>query len=458
MSLKWRITIVTALLIALSSSAIGTASYFSISRAQMSAIDTTLTNALGAQPARMLERQLSRNNAQLSFYSPIAIALVDDTGQATVVRPAGTESAPAQFPEIPLSSLGNGNKPLQTFSDPITGEKYRLLARPAGRGYEAIAVTSLSEYNSTMHQILISVFFFVLGVTILGAMASWIMVRRFFAPVDSMIAAAGAIAHGETDQRVPDAPPGTELGDLSQSLNTMINSLTRSIARVEESENSLRTFISDASHEIRTPLTVIRGYTEILRSHGDINSERDLRALERIDSESQRLERLVTSLLALEGQQTVLTPESTIRLTEKVRDHFADLDVISPRPISLKLADIALTGHADAWEQLLGNITQNIARYTPPGSPVTVLLTDSNVDGRKWAHLVVDDCGPGIPASQHMDIFGRFARLDQSRSTETGGFGLGMSIMKAVVDAHGGTITLDTSPCGGLQIRIDIPI
>ena len=117
-----------------------------------------------------------------------------------------------------------------------------------------------------------------------------------------------------------------------------------------------------------------------------------------------------------------------------------------------------MTGDSDSWEQVLGNITQNIVRYTPAGSPVSVELHEIKSEGKAMAELIIDDSGPGIPENMRERIFDRFARLDDSRSTETGGFGLGMSIIKATVLAHLGTIALQESPTGGLRIRIHVPV
>ncbi len=457
MTLRWRITILTAVMIALASSVIGVASYLNVSQAQISSIDSSLQNSLGSNPRRILERAVPRGTNPNDFYSAVAVAALDTAGNVSVLRPAGTQTSPEEFPTLPLAQIQSDSTQNISFTDESTGNSYRLVARPAGRDFLVIAVTSLADYRATMNQILLSTILFVLGVTILGALASWLIVRKFFVPVDSMIATAGAIAQGDISQRVPNAPTGTELGDLSVSLNTMINSLTESITRVENSEQTLRNFISDASHEIRTPLTVIRGYIEILRAESSSDSERDIRAIDRIDSESKRLERLVTSLLELDTRQSSAIVQTTFRIDELIALHFADLESISPRPVTYQLEELTIEGDPSAWEQLFGNIVQNISRYTPAKSEVGVELRSKVVNGHDWVEFVVNDCGPGIPAEKRAEVFSRFSRLDPSRSTQSGGFGLGMSIVKAVVDAHFGFIELGDSPCGGLQIRIQVP-
>jgi len=457
MNLKWRITLVTALLIAVASSTIGVASYISISRAQINAIDSSLQSALGPNPKKTIERQAPLGRESSNFYTPIAIGKILFTGEVRVVRPAGTIDSPEPFPVLPVSEIEIGPDQALTFVDPASGKQFRLVARPGGRDLLVVAVTELENYSNTMRQILVSIIAYVFGVTLLGAVISWFVVRRFFRPVDSMIAAAGEISHGNTSLLVPNATPGTELGDLAEALNMMLQGLRDSLLRTQESEQALRSFVSDASHEIRTPLTVIRGYGEILLAQPNA-TESERRAFERIDSEAKRLERLVTSLLELDRRGVLQSVHDAVPLSVIVSTYFDDLIAISPRPVESSIESVTVTGDPDSWEQVLANITQNIIRYTPAGSPVTVQLHQIMSEGNSVAELVVDDSGPGIPESMRERIFDRFARLDDSRSTDTGGFGLGMSIIKATVVAHSGVISLEESPTGGLRIRIQVPV
>jgi two-component system OmpR family sensor kinase len=456
-NLKWRITLVTALLIAIASSTIGVASYVSISRAQISAVDSSLQNAIGANPARAAERRPPRDRESSDFYTPIAIGQVSRDGEVSVIRPAGTTASPEAFPQLPLSDIEIGPDRALTFTDPISGNEFRLVARPAGRDMRVVVVVGLEDYSNTMSQILVSIIAYVVGVTLLGAVISWFVVRRFFTPVDSMIAAAGEISRGNTSLLVPNATPGTELGDLADSLNMMLQGLRDSLLRTQESEQALRSFVSDASHEIRTPLTVIRGYGELLLAQSSA-TESERRAFERIDSEAKRLERLVTSLLELDRGGGLQSVQESVPLSAIVSTCFDDLIAISPRPVTTSIESVTVTGDPNSWEQVLANITQNIIRYTPAGSPVNVQLHRIMSEGNSIVELVVDDSGPGIPEGMRERIFDRFARLDDSRSTDTGGFGLGMSIIKATVIAHSGVISLEESPAGGLRIRIRVPI
>ena len=466
LNLKWRLTLVTALLIAIASTTIGIASYLTITRAQLRAVDATLELSLSGNPLGRIARDITRNqNPATGLYTPVAIALLTTKDIVTVIQPAGTDQNPEPFPNLPGNIRDLKGDETESFTDSVTGKSYRAIVRSAGKagllgkGGLLVGVTSLERYQENLNQVLASIILFVVGMTLAGALISWLVVRKFFKPVNEMIDSASVIASGDTSMRVPTAKPGTELAELATSLNAMINSLTSSISKVEESEQRLRSFVSDASHEIRTPLTVIRGYIEILLSQTDSDTpEGHIRALSRIESESRRLERLVTSLLSLESSQSRNSRITEFSLDHLIREHFADLTEISQHPVTLSLEPISLSADIDAWRQLLANMTQNIMRYTPSGSPVNVTATSFTSHATQWARVVVDDAGPGIPAENRTQIFDRFTRLDDSRATTSGGFGLGMSIMHAVVVSHGGTITLDDSPSGGLRITVEVPL
>ena len=184
-------------------------------------------------------------------------------------------------------------------------------------------------------------------------------------------------------------------------------------------------------------------------------SEVETRALARILAESGRLERLVTQLLALERVEARASVSASadardvIDLEPIVRDGFADLDALGGRPLTIATVPAQVRADSDAWLQVVANLAQNVERHTPAGSPVDVRLS---VDGGQ-VRLVVDDAGPGIPSADRNRVVERFARPAGS----VAGFGLGMSIVAAVVSSTGGTLTLGDSPSGGLRVEITVP-
>jgi two-component system OmpR family sensor kinase len=451
MSLRSRITILTALLILFSTAALGAFVYFTASSIQYQTIDNGLRYAVA--DARVQAMSDRPRPAPADAFIQMAIGRVNRDGSITVLRQAGYSSDPLPFPTLTAAQIAQAQQSAITIPGPIT---YRVIARqPDPNRALAVAATPLTDVESNLKQLAISIGLGVALVTAIGAIASWAVVRRFFRPVDAMVESATAIALGDTSRRVPTAQPGTELGELSTALNTMIGELTDSITRVEASEGQLRKFVSNASHEIRTPLTVIRGYVELLQHESPNASDLQARALARIATESHRLEGLVTQLLVLE-KMDALAPQAfqVFDLARIVQDFFADLTALNPnRRIVLDLETSLIRGEPDAWRQLVSNLVQNISRHTPADSPVDIHLHQH--DGQTV--LQVDDAGPGIPVAQRAAVLQRFTRLDETPSTSRGGFGLGMSIMGAVIAAHGGRLELLDSPLGGLRVQITIP-
>lgn len=455
MTLRWRITIVTVTLVALAAGAVAVFAYTTTKRIQYQTLDTGLLAASGQVSPRSLERGGSR--VPLSTYQPYAIALLrpqDDI--ATMLLPAGNRDQPLAFPTITRSQA---EARVETISM-LPGEPaYRAIIRPSGpRRALLIVAAPVADIEAGLRQLAFGLALAVGFTAALGGLAAWLIVRQFFRPVDDMVHAASDIASGDMARRVPQASAGTELGELSQALNGMIESLTTSLTAVADSERRLRTFISDASHEIRTPLTAIRGYVDLLQAERTSPSELERRALDRLTSESRRMERLVTQLLLLDRIDEEQDDWAEFDLEPLTREYFSDLEVLDPRPLTLDLNPTNLVGSESHWRQLMANLVQNIQRHTPPGSPVAVhLRTTSDGQGGLVAILDVDDAGPGIPAERRSFATQRFTRLDPSRSKATGGFGLGMSIIASVVQRQGGSLELTDSPLGGLRVHIRVP-
>jgi len=468
MSLRFRITVLTAALIAVTSTIIGIATYTTVASVQLDQLDTSLKTSLGStgiRPGDPNNPAVTKVTGDLA--NPVAIVGVNKRGDINFVRPSWSGEDPDPLPSIPVELLDSQVKQFSTFIDPGTNQSYRAVTRTLPRGGILIAFTSLENYQGSLNSIALRTFFIVSIATLFGGVVAWFSVRRSFRPVDEMVTAASAIVAGDTNTRMPEGAAGTELGVLGHSMNSMLDSLTHSMSQLEDSENRIRTFVSDASHEIRTPLTVIRGYVELLMGGKDpstvatgtyANSEFEKRALSRINSESLRLERLVTALLQLDLVETSQFESHEFSLTSLVRDSFEDLCALSDRTLTQNLEDITVMGAEDGWAQLMSNLVQNISRYTPTDCLVGVKLERTKKLGEEWFTLLVDDSGPGIPADRRELIFDRFTRLDKARDSASGGFGLGMSIIKSVVLAHNGELELDESPMGGLRVRITAPV
>jgi two-component system OmpR family sensor kinase len=232
----------------------------------------------------------------------------------------------------------------------------------------------------------------------------------------------------------------------------------------------MRRFVADASHELRTPLTSIRGFAELHRQ-GAVREPADVgRVLARIEGEAQRMGLLVDDLLLLArlDQQRPLE-QKPVDLLTLAADAVADAAAVAPdRPVRLVTGSLedtpppVVTGDEPRLRQVLGNLMSNAMRHTPPGSPISVRV---GVEGSD-ALLEVIDSGPGLAPDDAQRVFERFYRADPSRtrsgasagSPAPGGSGLGLSIVAALVAAHGGTVAVHTAPGEGASFSVRLPL
>ena len=217
----------------------------------------------------------------------------------------------------------------------------------------------------------------------------------------------------------------------------------------------MQSFLADASHELRTPLTVIKGYSEML-SKGQISEESDRRkAFVRVNSEIVRMENLIHDLLLLaELGETSIPIREEIDFSELLTSFSRDFQTLNPeRMVSVEVEDgISCLGSIDHMRRLIQNILNNISRHTPEDAPVRIQLTRS---GKKTL-LILEDGGPGLPDSSYREGIELLNRFDSARSRDTGGSGLGLSIIAAIVHEHDGTLALRKSTLGGLAVEITL--
>jgi two-component system OmpR family sensor kinase len=304
--------------------------------------------------------------------------------------------------------------------------------------------------------------------TLLGigaaAGAGVLVVRRQLRPLRDVAATAHEVselplASGDIDLdvRVPETltDERTEVGQVGSALNTLLAHVETSLEARHRSEQQVRQFVADASHELRTPLATITGYAELARQRpDDVPALRT--AMAKVDSESMRMSALVEDLLLLArldaGRPLAAEPvDVTMLLLEAVDD----ARVVAPdHHWRLELPEesaIEVTGDALRLHQVVTNLLGNARRHTPPGTTVTVSAALGNP-----VVLTVHDDGPGFPAELAATAFVRFTRGDTARTREESGAGLGLSLVQAIVDAHHGTVSLDSRP-GSTTLRIELP-
>jgi two-component system, OmpR family, sensor kinase len=364
-------------------------------------------------------------------------------------------------PDLPDPLPGAGKTTVTRFSTESEGgdhTRFRVLVQgfpDAGR--VLVVAIPLSDVTQTLGRLLVAEALVTVAALVgLGALAWWI-VRRGLRPLEAMGATAGAIAAGDLSRRVEPAEPRTEVGRLGLSLNAMLEQIEQAFEERRRSEEKLRRFLADASHELRTPLTSIRGYAEVFR-RGAKDDPADLEtAMRRIEDESRRMGVMVDELLRLarlgEGREPERGP---VDLTAIVADAVSDAGVEDPsRTIVAETPDrLVVTGDEPQLRQVVANLVGNALRHTPAGTPVAVRLREA--DG--CAELAVADQGPGMTSDDAARVFEPFYRADKSRARETGGTGLGLAIVAAIVDEHGGTVTVETAPGAGATFRVRLPL
>jgi two-component system, OmpR family, sensor kinase len=336
--------------------------------------------------------------------------------------------------------------------------RYRVRAalEQGMNGGMLVLATSLHDVDGTLHRLLLIELLVTAAVLLALAAGGFWVVRLGLRPLRDMERTAGAIAAGDLSRRVERADDRTEVGRLGLALNTMLSQIESAFKAREASERKLRRFVADASHELRTPLAAVRAYAELF-GRGAAQNPADLeRSMTGIGRESERMSLLVDDLLLLarldEGRPLASEP---VRLDELVHEAVDAARAVDPeRPLECTLEEAVVAGDRDRIRQVVDNLLANVRAHTPSRRPAHVNVT---CNGR-YAILEVADEGPGLEPEQAEHVFERFYRTDSSRARASGGVGLGLSIVAAVAEAHGGRASVESVPAAGTTFRIELPL
>lgn len=314
----------------------------------------------------------------------------------------------------------------------------------------------LNGLDSTLHRLLVVELLVTVGVLLgLVVLGSWV-VRIGLSPLEAIRRTAATISRGDLSQRIERTDERTEVGRLGAVLNQMLSQIESSFRAREATEQKLRRFVADASHELRTPLAAVRAYAELF-SRGAASRPDDLaRSMQGITRESERMSALVDELILLahldDGRPLLKEP---VDLEDVVNDSVDTAQAVDPeRPFTVSTEHAVVTGDRDRLRQLVDNLLSNVRAHTPSGAPVRIVLT--RTEGS--AVLAVTDSGPGMSDDEMAHVFERFYRADVSRSRASGGAGLGLAIVSALADAHGGAAAVKSVPGGGATFTITLPL
>lgn len=390
-------------------------------------------------------------------------------GRAVILTGSTTPQEVAADAVAQLAALPQGREPVTVRLDGLGA--YRVLVSVDRSGLRQATGLPLASMNQTMARLLFTAAALTLAAIAAAFLAASRVVTRSLRPLQRLAGTATQVSQlslhsGEValSVRVPpaDTDPASEVGRVGLALNQMLDHVEGALAARQRSETKLRQFVADASHELRNPLASIRGYAELTRRERDVLSGDMNHAMNRIESESERMAHLVEDLLLLArldaGPSILLEP---VDLSEIVVNAVSDAQVAGPgHAWSLHLppdgVSVTAAGDAHRLHQVVVNLLANARTHTPAGtSVVTTLRTEPGT-----AVIEVTDDGPGVPEAIRATAFERFTRADVARVRQAHGgssTGLGLAIVSAVVAAHGGTVSLDSRP-GRTTFTVRLPL
>ena len=349
----------------------------------------------------------------------------------------------------------------------VDGADVRVTARATPDGLIVVTGLSRAEVENTLHRLLIIELAIGLSVLAVALVATAYVVRLSLRPLRRVTSTAREVTAelspegAGLDRRVPVAPSevDSEAGQMAESVNTLLGAVETQFAARVASEERMRQFMADASHELRTPLTSIRGYAELARmrrANGTADVESDADTLDRIESEGTRMSRLVDDLLLLARTDRGAAPQlEPVDTDDLVSTAIEGAQAAFPqRRIEVAVdPEVPLYGDYDQLLRVVRNLVTNAAVHTAPGGPIRVSAYRDGAD----SVLRVDDAGPGLPPDEAAQVFDRFWRADKARTRARGGSGLGMSIVRSIVEAHGGSVRFDSSVRSGSTVTVRLP-
>jgi two-component system sensor histidine kinase MprB len=430
-SLRVKIMLLLAVMAAAATAAIGVASYRATSGELRRAVDSSLDDA--AQRFQQhgpggLGRPADADDRPPTF-EQVQWQVID--GQGNVVSSPSSGDMPVSAGDIAVAGTANGFVRHEVSYD---GQTYRVLTIPLGSGAIMLA-RSLEESERTARGVLQNTLIAVLIVTIVALVLGWLLARQITRRLERLTVAAGTVAAtGRLDVSVP-VDGDDETGQLGRAFNGMLTALQRS-------KQDQQQLVQDAGHELRTPLTSLRTNVSVLsRRYGDLPPESRAQLLADLDSETRELTDLVNELVELatdrrddEPVQPLVLGDVAERAAARARRRFG-------REVIVSADDLLVEGRPNALERATQNLVDNACKFAPDG-PIEVTAVDGVV--------TVRDHGQGLKEHDIPHLFDRFYRSVEMRSKP--GSGLGLSIVKSIVEAHGGTVFARNAEGGGAEL------
>jgi two-component system, OmpR family, sensor kinase len=478
-SLRLRLALLSTILVGVALLLFGLVTYVFLARALHAEVDRSLVDRAQVISSRMTISPTPAGRFAVSEPDVDAITAGGALAQAVLI-PGGdvvrsSNLGPRDLPvtNAALQAARQGRSIFETVD--VDGTPLRVYntplllpnQRPIGFLQVAIPIREMEATLALVRTVLAAG----AGVTVvLSTFLGWLVARAALRPIDQLSREAERIGQTQdlglrVSARVSERTD--EVGRLAATFNGMLDRLQEAFGalqganqKLEAALESQRRFVADASHELRTPLTTVLGNASLLRRFDRLTPEDRVAAVQQIAAESERMSRLVNDLLTLaRADAGQLLERRPVALGPLLEDVALQGKVLADAKVAVsvvRLADADVLGDADALRQLLLILVDNAIKYTPAGGSVTLGLNADSDRGRGGrARISVVDTGVGIPASDQPHVFDRFYRADRAR--QSGGTGLGLAIGKWIAEAHGGTITVESSTGNGSVFTVTLP-
>lgn len=341
------------------------------------------------------------------------------------------------------------------------GEKYMILISKLGVLSKSSGLiqlsTSLDSADSILKKQLLWYITIAFGVFLVTAFLLGRFISYSLDPLNKITSAMAKINEHKLSTRIETDIRQIEIKRLITEFNGMLERIEDSFSNEKAVAEKMRTFVSDAAHELRTPLTSIQGFSQLL-CDGDIQEEGDKKlALNSISKESQRLSRLLNHLLQLTrldyGAHVEKKPENLKNILHDLETQLAL--ITEHRRLDIKVEDVWVYANSDQIKQVVINLVNNASQHTDKESgEVIIEVKNLFMNETKYGGVIVYDNGSGIPKEKMERIFDRFYKVDPHRSGKYGGFGLGLSIVKSIVDGHDGKVEVESEPQKGSKFAV----
>lgn len=415
---------------------------------------------------REMEKVLSREPQETYFlmrfedevmarkYYPFFFQILDKDGKSLFTSKEFREIGYVADERV-LTNARNREETREEFRSPRSRTLHRIISTPIYKNGELTEIIQLGTHLRFVRRNLIHfrnnvlVAFPIL--LALGAMGGWVLARRSLSPIGYIASKAQNITSQNLSERLKERGTGDEMDDLIRTINDMISRLEGSFKRMAE-------FTADASHELKTPICAMRGEAEVLLLR-ERKAEEYQESLAHFIEQFDHLNQVLNDLILLSKFDTIQVElkRAPLRLDLLIQDLSHLFRVLAEQKnIAMDidtLEEVTVTGDKVRLQQLFTNLIDNAIKYTPKGSIRVTVEKNESV-----AVVRIRDTGIGIPKEEQEKIFKRFYRTDKSRSRETGGVGLGLSIAEWIAHAHHGRIEVDSELNKGSTFTVYLPI